>query len=158
MTLSLIAAVAANGVIGADNGLPWRIPADLRFFKASTLGKTVVMGRRTFQSIGRALPGRRNVVLTRDPGFTAEGVEIVHDLDAALAGDGEVMLIGGAELYAQALPRADRLYLTEIDRPFEGDARFPEFDRSQWREVWREEHEQTEPMPLKFRFTRLERR
>jgi dihydrofolate reductase len=122
MIVSLIAAVAANGVIGRDGDLPWRIPEDLRHFKAVTLGKPVIMGRKTWQSLGRPLPGRRNIVVTRDAGFAAEGAETVASLDAALAlvaDVAEAMVIGGGEIYAQALPRADRLYLhpAEGDRP-----------------------------------------
>src|SRR5579859_531301 len=118
MSLSLIVAVAENGVIGRDNALPWHIPEDLRYFKQVTSGKTVIMGRKTFQSIGRPLPNRVNIVVTRDPDFGAEGVTIAHSLDDALskAGDGEAMVIGGSSLFLEALPRADRFYLTEIHR------------------------------------------
>ena len=142
--LSLIAAVAANGVIGSDNDLPWRLPEDLRRFKALTLGYPVIMGRRTFESIGRPLPGRRNIVVTRNPDYRAEGCETCSTLEAALAAcqgrSDEIFVIGGAQIYAGALPLAQRLYLTEIRRAFEGDARFPDWARTAWKEVAREAH------------------
>ena len=140
MSLSLIVAVAENGVIGRDNALPWHIPEDLRYFKQMTSGKTVIMGRKTFQSIGRPLPNRVNIVVTRDPAFGAEGVTIARSLDDALskAGDGEAMVIGGSSLFLEALPRADRFYLTEIHRAYEGDVHFPAWDRTQWREADRQ--------------------
>jgi dihydrofolate reductase len=136
MILSLIVAVAENGVIGSNNQLPWHIPEDLRYFKQTTLGKPVIMGRKTFQSIGRPLPGRQNIVLSHDPGFVAEGVIGVSSLAAALdlaAGD-EVFLIGGASLFAEGLQRAQRLYLTEIHRAYPGDVYFPDWSRAAWRE------------------------
>ncbi len=141
--LTLIAAVARNGVIGIDNRLPWRLPADLRRFKALTLGHTVIMGRKTWESLPvafRPLPGRRNVVVTRDHGYRAAGATMVASLEAAIgAADGdEAFVIGGAELYAAALPLADRLELTEIDASFEGDCFFPVIDRGQWRQAARE--------------------
>jgi dihydrofolate reductase len=136
MILSLIAAMDRNRVIGRDNALPWHLPADLRHFKALTLGKPILMGRRTFESIGRPLPGRQNIVLTHDPVYVADGCDVVHSIDAAVAcarGE-ELMVIGGATLYAQCLPRADRLYLTLVDAEVGGDAVFPAFDASQWHE------------------------
>lgn len=142
-TLSLIAAVASNGIIGNQGALPWHLPEDLRFFKAQTLGHTVIMGRRTWEAIGRPLPGRRNIVVTRSPGFAAEGAVVAGSLDAALAlceGEAAVFIIGGAQVYRDALPRADRIVLTEIHRDYAGDARFPDFDRSRWREARREPH------------------
>jgi len=141
--LSLIVAVAENGVIGRDNALPWHIPEDLRWFKQVTSGKTVVMGRKTFQSIGRPLPNRTNIVITRDAGYAAEGVVIAHSLDEALAkaGDGEILVIGGRSLFAEALPRADRFYLTEIKRAYEGDVHFPAWDRAAWQETARQQAE-----------------
>ena len=136
--LALIAARARNGVIGLDNRMPWHLPEDLAYFKRVTLGKPVVMGRKTFESIGRPLPGRLNIVVTRNPDWQAAGVQVAHSLDAALAlaaaaAPEEIMLIGGAELYRQALPQADVLYLTEIDAEFAGDAFFPEVDLARWR-------------------------
>jgi len=139
----IVAAVAKNGVIGKDNALPWRLPEDMAHFKALTTGHTVVMGRKTWESLPvrfRPLPGRRNVVVTRNPDYHALGAYVVHSLDEALklgAGDTALFIIGGAELYAAALPRADRLELTEVDVAVDGDAYFPSFERSQWREVRR---------------------
>jgi len=145
--LTLIAALARNRVIGQDNRLPWRLPADLRQFKALTLGHPVVMGRRTYESIrsalGGPLPGRDNVVVTRDPDYAAPGCTIAGSLDAALAaaqGAEEVFVIGGEQLYREALPIADRLQLTEIDADFEGDAWFPELAANAWRVASRDPH------------------
>ncbi|ACB26492.1 dihydrofolate reductase [Methylobacterium sp. PvP062] len=139
--VSLVAAVARNGVIGRDNGLAWHLSSDLKRFKALTMGKPMLMGRRTWDSIGRPLPGRRTLVLTRDTGFRAEGVETVHDWDSALAAAGaELMVVGGAEIYALALPHADRLHLTEVEAEPAGDVRFPAFDRARFRETFREAH------------------
>lgn len=140
--LSLIAAVAANGVIGSDNALPWRLPEDLKRFKALTLGHPVIMGRRTHESIGRPLPGRRNIVISRNAAFAAEGCETAASLESAIAACAgtadEIFVIGGAQIYAKALPLAERLYLTEIRAEFPGDASFPAFDRDVWRETARE--------------------
>lgn len=136
----LVAAVAANGVIGAHGKLPWHLPEDLRHFKALTLGHPVVMGRKTWESLGRALPGRENIVVTRAPGYAAPGASVASSLEAALAlcaGEPTVFVIGGGELYAEALPLADGLVLTEIQRDYAGDARFPDYDRAAWRETQR---------------------
>ncbi|MET0257207.1 MAG: dihydrofolate reductase [Methylobacterium sp.] len=140
--ISLVVAVARNGVIGRDNGLIWHLSSDLKRFKALTMGKPMLMGRKTFAAIGRPLPGRRSLVLTRDRGYAAEGVEVVHDWDAALAAaqSDELMVVGGGEIYALALPQADRIHLTEVDTAPEGDAYLPEFDRSAYRETLREAH------------------
>ena len=148
ISLALVVAVAANGAIGIDGGLPWRLPGDLAFFKRVTLGKPIVMGRKTWESLPRKpLPGRPNLVVTRAQGYTADGAEVFGSLDAALkrgedlaraAGVDEVSVIGGAEIYRQALEKADRLYLTEVDAAPEADTFFPDFDRSIWREEWRE--------------------
>lgn len=157
-TLSLIAAVAANGIIGARGKLPWHLPEDLRFFKARTLGRPVLMGRRTWESIGRPLPGRRNLVVSRTPGYRAGGAEVVVSLDTALAccaSESEVFVIGGGELYREALPYAARIVLTEIHADFEGDARFPAFDRREWREARREAR--TGAGGLRFDFVDYER-
>jgi dihydrofolate reductase len=134
--LSLIVAVAENGVIGRENDLPWRIPEDLRYFNQVTRGKTVVMGRKTYDSIGRPLPDRTNIVVTNNKDFQAGGVLVAHSLDEALAqgGDGEILVIGGSSLFAETLPRADRFYLTEIHRAYAGDVRFPDWDRGAWQE------------------------
>ena len=143
--LTLIAAIARNGVIGIDNRLPWRLPADLKHFKTLTLGHTVIMGRKTWESLPagfRPLPGRRNIVVTRDAGYRAAGAVVAASLPAAIsaAESGEAFVIGGAELYAAALPLADRLQLTEIDATFGGDTHFPAMDHDQWRETTRETH------------------
>ncbi|MGD2171697.1 MAG: dihydrofolate reductase [Gammaproteobacteria bacterium] len=133
--LSLIVAMDENRLIGSARGLPWRMPADLEYFKRTTMGKPVVMGRVTFESIGRALPGRRNIVITRDPQFSAADCEVAGGIDEALAlcaEADEIMLIGGASLYRQTLQRASRLYLTRIHHSFEGDTWFPEFEESDW--------------------------
>lgn len=146
MKLVLVAAVARNGAIGKDNALLWRLPADLQHFKRVTLGHPIVMGRKTFDSIGRPLPGRRNLVVTRNAAWQHDGVEAFPSLDAALAAaaqgpsTGVVCVIGGGELYAQALPRADELVLTEIDADFEADTFFPAWDRATFDEVARERH------------------
>lgn len=145
--LSIIAALAQNRVIGAGNRLPWHLPEDLRHFKALTLGHAMIMGRNTYASIGRPLPGRTTVIVSRDPGLVAPGCLVVASLDAALAAAAaacpdrdEVFCVGGAQLYAQVLARADRLYLTEIQADYAGDAWFPAFDRSVWRETARQAH------------------
>jgi dihydrofolate reductase len=138
----LIAAVARNGVIGRDNALPWRLKGDMQFFRLTTTGHTVVMGRKTWESLGRPLPKRRNVVVTRNPAIQAEGAEVLTSLEAALAlqGEGPIFVIGGAELYRQTLPFADRLLITEVAAEVEGDARFPDFDRSTFSEISRTSH------------------
>lgn len=143
MALSIIVALAKNNVIGVDNSLPWHLPADLKYFKATTMGKPIVMGRKTFQSIGRALPGRRNIVITRDKSWHTNGVEIAYSADEAqtLTADcPEAMVIGGAQIYDQMLPLVDRLYVTEVDLDVTGDTFFPEISAASWREVSRERH------------------
>jgi len=160
MRIALIVALARNCVIGRDNQLPWRLSADLQHFKQLTMGKPVVMGRKTYESIGKPLPGRTNIVLTRDTDFKAEGCVLVHDVDAALAAGGdaeEIMVMGGSNLYAQLLPRADRLYLTEVHADIDGDASFPDFDRQRWRELSRESHSSDERNQYPFDFVVLER-
>lgn len=141
---SLISALARNRVIGINNTLPWRLPEDLQHFKRLTLGHHIVMGRKTFESLGRPLAGRTSVVISRDPHYLLpEGCLLAGSIEAALAlcdEDSEIFCIGGAQLYAQALPLADRLYLTEIHAEFQGDAWFPEFDRGIWTEIVRETH------------------
>ncbi len=161
MKLSLIAAMAQNGVIGRGNQLPWRLPADLKHFKTVTMGKPVIMGRKTWESIGRPLPGRTNIVVTRDVGYRAEGCVVVHSVEQALevaAGSDEAMVIGGANLYRQLLDRADRLYLTRVKADVEGDAWFPEFDETQWREISRESHPRDDRNEFDYEFILLERR
>ena len=158
--ITLIAAVARNGVIGRDNGLIWRLRSDLQRFKALTLGKPVLMGRKTFDSIGRPLPGRRILVLTRDTAFAVPGVETVHDWEEAVASAmeaGELMVAGGAEIYRLALPETDRIHLTEVDLAPEGDTVFPEFDRAAFRETLRESHPAGAHDACGFTFVDLDR-
>lgn len=160
MRVSLVAAIARNGVIGRDGELPWRLPGDLRYFKALTLGKPVVMGRKTWESIGRPLPGRRNVVLTRQRDYAADGAEVVHTPDAALLllnDEPEVMVIGGEAIYRAFLDRATTVYLTEVDAEVEGDARFPDLDRSAWVEISLEGNARDERDEHAYRFIRLDR-
>ncbi|MTD13967.1 ACT domain-containing protein [Nakamurella sp. YIM 132087] len=140
MTITLVAAVAHGGVIGADGGMPWHLPEDLRRFKALTMGRPMIMGRRTFESIGRPLPGRRSIVVTRDGDWAADGVEVAHSLGEALelaraGGSDDVMVVGGGDIYAQALPLADVLEITHIDRTVAGDTRFPEIGPAEWEPV-----------------------
>lgn len=160
--ISIIAAVAANGVIGSGNALPWQLPEDLKRFKALTLGHPVVMGRKTFESIGRPLPGRRNIIVSRNAVFSADGCETAASLDAALAScaetTDEVFVIGGAQIYAEAMPLADRLYLTEIRMDFPGDAHFPVFNRQDWREASREKRHAADGTQYDFATYDLQRR
>lgn len=161
MRLSLIAAMDRNRLIGAGNGLPWHLPADLAHFKRLTVGKPIVMGRRTFESIGRPLPQRENIVVSRNPDFMAEGCTVVHGLLEAIEaarGVAEVMIIGGASLYVEALPLAGRMYLTLIDAEFEGDTWFPAYDPQQWREVASESRAADDANPYALRFVTLDRR
>jgi dihydrofolate reductase len=148
VAIVLLAAVADNGVIGRDNAMPWRLSSDLRRFKSLTLGKPVVMGRRTFESIGKALPGRTNIVLSRDPDFAADGIIAAADLASALAvargdalrrGAAEIFVIGGTDVFARTMPLADRLEITHVHTRPEGDATFPPIDLQQWREATRRE-------------------
>ncbi len=158
--ICLIAAMAQNRIIGRNNALPWQLPADLKRFKALTMGHPVLMGRKTHESIGKPLPGRCNLVITRNRSYSAPGCEVVHSLDAALAacrGTPEVFVIGGAELYREALPRAQRLELTEIHAAFEGDAAFPPFASERWRETAREIHEAGDDAAFGYDFVRYER-
>ncbi|TCC20358.1 dihydrofolate reductase [Kribbella speibonae] len=141
MTVILIAAVGRNGVIGRDNDLPWRIREDLQRFKQLTLGHTLVMGRKTYDSIGRPLPGRRTVVVTRQPDWSADGVDVTHSLEEALKYDGTLYVAGGGEIYRQALPYADTLELTEVDQSPDGDVTFPALDPATWTETARDPHD-----------------
>ena len=157
--VSLIVAIAQNGVIGDKNTLLWNIKEDMRRFRSTTTGHAVIMGRKTFDSIGRPLPKRTNVVITRGD-VAYEGCEMVHSLEEAIAkfsADEEVFIIGGAQIYAQALPLVDKLYLTIVHRDYEGDTSFPEIDYSQWREISREEFERGEEYDGAFTFIDLER-
>ena len=159
--LALIVALARNRVIGAGNRLPWRLPADLRRFRALTLGHTVIMGRRTWQSLPGALPERQNIVVTRQSGFAAPGAQVTASLDDALAQaalPSPVFCIGGGELYRIALPRASVVHATEIDAAFEGDVTFPPLDPAQWRETARERHAKSGPDDYDYAFVTYERR
>lgn len=141
MSLSIIVGMAKNRVIGVDNDLPWHIPADLKYFQATTLGKPILMGRKTFDSIGKPLPGRQNIVITRNDAWKHEGVTVCPSLEAAISSAGEadeVMIVGGAQIYRQAVSMVDRMYITEVDVEVQGDATFPEFDVSEWRETSRQ--------------------
>lgn len=166
MKLALIVAMAENRVIGINNNLPWHLSEDLKYFKRVTLGKPIIMGRKTFESIGRPLPGRTNIVVTRNPDYQAEGIRVVHSIKAAkeladsicfIDGMNEAMVIGGAELYAQALPEADRIYLTQVHAEVHGDAWFPEFEWNQWRQVAREDFKAVEPNPYDYSFIVLDK-
>jgi dihydrofolate reductase len=158
--ISLIVAMSENRVIGRQGRLPWRLPDDLKRFKELTTGHTVIMGRKTFESIGRPLPQRRNIVASRNPDWAAEGVEIAHSLDEALvrtAGEAEVFIIGGEQLYRAALPRADRIYLTRVLACIEGDAFFPSFQNTQWTLAQRLEHPADERHEYAMTFEAYER-
>ncbi len=162
MTLSIIAALGRNHAIGYQNTLPWRLPADLQRFKQLTMGHHILMGRKTFESIGRPLPGRTSIIITRQPDYQAEGCWIVHSLEAALAlaqarGEQEAFVIGGADIYAQALPLADRMYLTWVEAEPEADAFFPAFDEVGWETSDEVEFAADEKHPYAMRFVTLKR-
>jgi dihydrofolate reductase len=165
--LAIIVAAARNGVIGRGNALPWHLPGDLQYFKRVTMGKPVLMGRKTFESIGRPLPGRTNVVISRNPDFSADGVKVVASLDQAVElateiaridGVDELVVIGGEQIYREALPRARRLYLTEVHADIEGDAVLPPVRWEEWREVSRERHAAGGANPYDYSFVVFERR
>ena len=165
--IAVIVAAAENGVIGSANGLPWHLPEDLRYFRRMTMGKPIVMGRRTFESIGRPLPGRTNIVISRNPAYAAAGVKVVESLDQALClarerareeEVPEVVVIGGAQIYRQALPCADRVYLTEVHASVAGDVLLPTVDWHEWREVSRESHRAGEENPYDYSFVVYERK
>jgi dihydrofolate reductase len=157
--IAIIAALARNRVIGRGNRLPWHLPDDLRHFKRLTLGRPIIMGRRTWESLPGLLPHRTHVVVTRHPDYRAQGAVVVRSLEEAVAAAGgeEALVVGGAQLYALALPRASRLYLTLVDAQVEGDAFFPEIDPAAWREVAREPHAADERHAYPFAFVTLER-
>lgn len=166
MMISLVVAMAQNRVIGRNNKLPWTLPEDLKYFKKITMGKPIIMGRKTFESIGKLLPGRTHIIITRNADYTAEGIKVVHDLRQARElcetigmedGGDEAMVIGGAEIYRQALPYSQRLYLTEVHAEVDGDVLFPEFDRSEWQELAREDFKANGPNPYDYSFLVLER-
>lgn len=155
----LVAAVAKNGVIGARGKMPWHLPEDLKHFKQLTLNHPVIMGRRTWDSLGKALPGRENIVISRKSGFEAPGASVASSLEGAIAlchGESVAFVIGGAEIYAAALPLADGLVLTELDQDFEGDTHFPAWDRSGWRAAQKETH--TSKDGVRFSYVLYERR
>ncbi len=159
MSLALIVAMASNRTIGINNTLPWRCPEDLKHFKALTMGHHMIMGRKTFDSIGKPLPGRTTVVISRDSALKIEGCLVANSVDQAIAmcgDDSEIFVVGGAEIYAQTLPLADTLYITEIQQEVVGDAHFPEFDASRWQEMARVVCTQITPQPLTYHFVRYQ--
>lgn len=166
MRLAMIAAQSRNRVIGINNKLPWYLPEDLKYFKRVTLGKPIVMGRKTFESIGRPLPGRTNIVITRNLDWEHPGVRVVHDLKeglelaeslALIDGVDEAVVIGGAEIYALCLPQAERLYLTQVHAEVDGDAFFPALESAEWHEVAREDFAADGPNPYDYSFVVLDR-
>lgn len=161
MSISIIVAMAKNRTIGIDNTLPWRCPEDLKHFKALTMGHHMIMGRKTFESIGRPLPGRTTVVVTRDPTLKIDGCLVAHSLPEAIkacANDSQIFIVGGAQIYAQAIVSVDTLYVTEIQQDVTGDAWFPEFDAGKWLEVSREVRRQETPQPLEYHFVTYRRK
>ncbi len=167
MKLAIIVAQASNRVIGVNNKLPWHLPEDLRYFKQVTTGKPIIMGRNTFESIGRPLPGRENIVISRQSNYAPDGVKVVDSLDVAyelaesiglVNGIDEAMVIGGAQIYEQALPKAERLYLTQVEAEIDGDAWFPEFQKNDWKEVGRENFSAEGPNPYNYSFIVLDRK
>jgi dihydrofolate reductase len=162
--IALVVAVAENSVIGRDNKLPWRIPEDMRWFKDKTMGKPVIVGRKTYESFPkRPLPGRTNIVVTRDRSYRADGAVVVHSLDAALDAAArerpeEIAIIGGTELYAQILPKADRIYLTRVHGAFEGDATFPALNADEWRESLIGDYPSSPERPIGYSFVILDRK
>ncbi len=157
--ISMIWSMDRNGVIGRDNRMPWHLPADLAYFKSKTLGHTVIMGRKTYESIGRPLPGRKNVIITRDVNYRADGCSICNSIEEALklGLEEEVFIIGGADIYGKFLPFADKLYITFIEDTFEGDAFFPSVDFEQWELVSRKQGERNEKNPYDYYFTEYKR-
>ena len=163
--LSLLVAMAKNRVIGRDNKLPWHLPADLKHFKFLTMGKTIVMGRKTYESIGKPLPGRVNIIITRQAGYEVPGATVVSSIDDALlmcekirSINGENFIIGGEELYRQTLKICQRIYITEIQRDFEGDVYFPEVDPNEWEETQRDKHISENDTNLEYHFVVLDRK
>lgn len=161
MIVSMVVAISENNAIGKDNQLLWYLPRDLRHFKTITSGHTVIMGRKTFDSVGRPLPNRRNIVITRTKDLEIDGAEVVNGLEAALRlceAEDEVFIVGGAEIYKQAMPHTDRIYLTVVHERFEADTYFPEIDMDIWKETASESHQPDEKNNLAFTFSTLERR
>jgi dihydrofolate reductase len=160
MRIAAITAMSENRVIGKNNQLPWHLPADLRYFKKLTMGRPILLGRRTYESIGRPLPGRCNVVISRDPTFQAPGCVVAKSIETALSAvsySDEVYVIGGAQLYAEMLPRTQRLYITLVHQKMEGDTFFPEVDKYQWRQTSREDHPADEENIYPYSFIVLDR-
>ena len=160
MKISLIAAVSRSGVIGKDNKMPWHLPADLKYFKSITMGKPIVMGRKTFESLGRPLPGRDNIVMTENRNFSADGVKVIHSIDdlSSLTEAEEVMVIGGAQIYTTFLPVASRMFLTQVNCQVEGDTWFPDFDPADWEITMLESHKADENNTCDYTFLRYDRR
>jgi dihydrofolate reductase len=160
MMISIVVAASTNNVIGVHGELPWRLPGDLQRFKTLTMSKPIIMGRRTYESIGRALPGRQNIVITRQRGYAADGCDVVQSTDAAIeaAGDAvEIMVIGGGDIYRQFLPRAHRIYLTRVEVELEGDTHFPSLDETNWQETAAEKHAADDSNEYDYSFNVLER-
>ena len=161
MIISIIAAMGKNKVIGKNNSLPWKLPADMKHFKELTAGKPIIMGRKTFESLGKPLPKRTNIIITRDQNYKAEGCIVVHSIEEALKAaekHEEVMIIGGSQIYKEFLPRANKMYLTLIDVDFEGDAYFPEYKIEEWEETAYEQHERGKDNQHNYTFMTLERK
>lgn len=159
--ITIVVAVSENNAIGKNNQLLWHLPADLKHFKNITIGNTIIMGRKTYDSIGKPLPNRRNIVITRQQGLHLEGIEVVNSLEDALSlceAEDDVFIIGGAEIYKQALPQVHKIELTRVHREFEADAFFPELDNEIWREVWKEDHLPDEKNKFAYTFSTLERK
>jgi dihydrofolate reductase len=163
MRLSILVAMAKNRVIGQNNQLPWHLPADLKHFKFLTMGQTIVMGRKTYESIGRPLPGRENIIITRQSGYDVQGATVVNSLEDALliceessTINNESFIIGGEKLYRQTLDICQRMYITEIQSDFEGDVVFPKFDRNNWEEIQRDKH--ISDAQIEYHFVILERK
>ena len=157
--ISIIAAIAENGVIGRDNTLPWKLPADLQYFKKVTMGHPIIMGRKNYEDIGRPLPGRQNIILTRDKTYRAEGCTVVHSLEEAIecAKNKEMFIVGGSEIYRLFLPHADRMYITHIHEPVEGNVLFPEYENSEWKQISNEPHQADEKNSMAYTFCVYER-
>jgi len=159
--LSIITAMDKNRLIGKENGLPWHLPEDLAFFKKTTLNKPIIMGRKTFESIGRPLPGRTTIIISRNKDYKVEGCIVLSSIDSVLEfckNDHEIMLIGGASLYEQWLPYAHQMYLTLIDGEFDGDAWFPDYQPDSWITTWQESHQTEKKPPLSYQFLKLEKK
>ncbi|ADJ27303.1 dihydrofolate reductase [Nitrosococcus watsonii] len=161
MVIAFIVAMDEHRLIGANRRLPWHLPADLKYFRRMTMGRPMLMGRSTHEAIGRPLPRRHNIVVTHNSGYKAPGCTVVHTVEAGLQAAGEaeeIMVIGGASLYQQLLPQAQRIYLTLVGGHFQGDTWFPVFDSGAWVEVWREDHNPDPQNPYPYSFIRLERK